>query len=246
MWSWKGRYVPSPGHCSSGSWQVGVRPRQLRGPPCPTPGFDNPYFRQGDYDSQVELGSLLERFKKAIDYHRLIETVTPIKGLFADSLPELKTSKSYCFVHIDADLFGSVLTVLNLIYPRIVNGGILVVDDYFHHSQGPARAVAKYFADDKPYPPLMHVSFPCAIVIVKGEPIPEGLRRSIDGNRYTLDYLRDDKFFQEILETSCNRAVGAGPSRIAENAIKLRALLQQERGDRSSDIYEYFRCMEDF
>jgi hypothetical protein len=217
----------------------------FEGLPPPTPEYDNSYFRQGDYGSRDEPGSLLASFKKAIDHHGLADTITPIKGLFADSLPKLETNKSYCFVHIDADLFESVLTVLNFIYPRIVNGGILAVDDYFHHSQGPARALAKYFSDNKPRP-LMHVSFPWAVVIVKGEPLPDGLRRSIDGNRYTLNYLRDDKLFQEVLETSCKRACGAGSSRITAAAVKLRDLLKQGRDDRSSDIYDYLSCMADY
>ena len=66
-----------------------------------------------------------------------------VKGLYGETL---HVSGPVAFAHIDCDWYDSVLVCLQRIEPRLVNGGILVIDDYFVWA-GTRRAVDEYFSD---------------------------------------------------------------------------------------------------
>jgi len=63
------------------------------------------------------------------------------KGLFQDTLI---VDEPVAFAHIDADWFESVMVCLERITPYLVQGGVLVIDDYYHWS-GARKAVDDYF-----------------------------------------------------------------------------------------------------
>lgn len=214
------------------------------GLPAPDPALDNPYFRIGDYESRPERGPLLLRFEQLLMTEGLSEVVVPVPGFFDQTLPVLPV-ESLCFAHIDADLYGSVLSCLEALWPKVVEGGVVVIDDFFHHAQGPARAASAYF-HRQGLRPLFHVSFPYSVVVIKGEPVPPQLRRSLDGNYYSLDCLRHDPLLSEAVQDSLNRMRAAGPSREATNAALLRELLRPDSEPRSSDLYDYFRALESY
>ena len=66
-----------------------------------------------------------------------------VKGLLQDTLhPE----NDVAFAHIDCDWYESVKTCLQRIVPRLVCGGVIIVDDYFTWS-GCRKAVDEFFAD---------------------------------------------------------------------------------------------------
>ena len=64
------------------------------------------------------------------------------KGLFENTLPKYHGNIS--FAHIDCDWYESVSTCLDRIVPRLIPGGVLVLDDYDHWS-GCRRAVDDFF-----------------------------------------------------------------------------------------------------
>ncbi len=71
--------------------------------------------------------------------------ITLVKGLFEDTLTgDLPVS----LAHIDCDWYDSVTVCLERIVPRLVQGGMLVIDDYDHWS-GCRKAVDDYFRDKK-------------------------------------------------------------------------------------------------
>jgi len=55
-----------------------------------------------------------------IEYH---------KGRFPETTASV-SSKSFSFVHLDADIFQSTLDGLNFFYPRMVEGGFIIAHDY--------------------------------------------------------------------------------------------------------------------
>ncbi|MCA9396281.1 MAG: class I SAM-dependent methyltransferase [Candidatus Omnitrophica bacterium] len=65
-----------------------------------------------------------------------------IKGLFSDTL---SPDSPVCLAHIDADWYESTYVCLEKIYPNLVSGGRLIIDDYYTWS-GCRRAVRDYFA----------------------------------------------------------------------------------------------------
>jgi hypothetical protein len=212
----------------------------FEGLPEPT-ASDNAYFSGGEYGPATPDDDLLRTFWLNGAQLGLADAIVPVRGYFEDVLPELEPDRSFCFVHVDADLHGSVLTALESLYDRIVDGGILVVDDFFHPVQGPHRAVAEFF-NARGLVPLLHVAFPYSVAIVKGEDtaLP---KRSVDGNAYSLDWLREDDFFLACVESSL--AAAADVPRSRGNCELLWKTLTSRTPD-VADIYDYWRALEEF
>jgi len=52
------------------------------------------------------------------------------------------------FAHVDVDIYRSVLDCCEFIYPRLVQGGFMLFDDYgFASCPGARRAVDEFFLD---------------------------------------------------------------------------------------------------
>ena len=64
---------------------------------------------------------------------------------YCDGHPELRISA----LHIDVDVYEPTLTALRLLYPRVVPGGLLILDDYGTVA-GETRAFEDYFSDQSP------------------------------------------------------------------------------------------------
>jgi len=74
-----------------------------------------------------------------------VNNVRLIKGLFQDTMA---TDERVLLAHLDGDWYDSVTTCLHRIVPRLVSGGVIVVDDY-HAWSGCRKAVDDYFADKR-------------------------------------------------------------------------------------------------
>lgn len=59
---------------------------------------------------------------------------------FLISNPELRI----CYLNIDLDSYEMALTALEFLFPRLVEGGVMILDNYFR-MQGEYRAVKHYF-----------------------------------------------------------------------------------------------------
>ena len=70
-------------------------------------------------------------------------SISLIKGLFEDTLDPLEPIS---LAHIDCDWYDSVYLCLNRIVPKLVRGGVIVLDDYFHWS-GCQNAVDDYLKE---------------------------------------------------------------------------------------------------
>jgi O-methyltransferase len=66
-----------------------------------------------------------------------------IRGLFQETL---RVDEPVALAHIDGDWYDSVMTCLERIEPRLIDGGVLVIDDYDDWS-GCRKAVDGYFRD---------------------------------------------------------------------------------------------------
>ncbi len=100
-------------------------------------GFDEAVLSEialgGSHDPHKKIGGFSETSPEAIQelLGRLgiDDRVHLLKGYFKDTLPRLK-DRSFCFVHLDCDLYDSYKTCLNFFYPRLVPGGIILLDEY--------------------------------------------------------------------------------------------------------------------
>jgi glycosyltransferase involved in cell wall biosynthesis/predicted O-methyltransferase YrrM len=72
------------------------------------------------------------------------DIVIPIKGLFAQTLPEYKSDLgSIAFLHADGDWYESTMDIFNNLYDSVVPNGIVQIDDYGHW-EGCRKAVHEF------------------------------------------------------------------------------------------------------
>ncbi|MBI5874097.1 MAG: class I SAM-dependent methyltransferase [Candidatus Omnitrophica bacterium] len=75
------------------------------------------------------------------------------KGFFPETAEPVK-NKSFCFIHVDVDIYQSALDCCNFFYDRLTKGGIIIFDDYgFIGSEGLKSAVDEFFSS-KPEKPI--------------------------------------------------------------------------------------------
>jgi len=75
-------------------------------------------------------------------------------GYFEYTLPDIAANRVFCFAHIDCDVYDSYRTCLNLLYEKVVPGGIILFDEYNCPVwPGATKAVDEFFVD-KPEKPL--------------------------------------------------------------------------------------------
>ncbi|MFC1828295.1 TylF/MycF/NovP-related O-methyltransferase [Thermodesulfobacteriota bacterium] len=92
--------------------------------------------------STEQLRSVLKH--KGIDsFYDLIEgDIVKTIPEYVEKHPELRIS----LLNMDADLYDPSVTILEYLYPKIVKGGILLIDDYGFFP-GETKAVDEFFAD---------------------------------------------------------------------------------------------------
>jgi O-methyltransferase len=107
------------------------------GLPAANPAKDN-YHREGDLADTSEAA-----VRGLLDDGRLVAIHA---GRFEDTITDVSAHR-FCFAHIDADLYSSVLLATDFIFPRLNAGGVIVYDDYgFRTCAGAKAAVDEYFA----------------------------------------------------------------------------------------------------
>eukprot|EP00933_Yihiella_yeosuensis_P072582 TRINITY_DN8100_c2_g1_i1.p1 TRINITY_DN8100_c2_g1~~TRINITY_DN8100_c2_g1_i1.p1 ORF type:complete len:500 (-),score=79.35 TRINITY_DN8100_c2_g1_i1:106-1605(-) len=246
----------------------------FEGLPPPDHSKDNHYFVQGDYrpssgDDNLEA---FMRYKSVFDVD---DSLHVVKAFFKDvTIPS--NFERFSFVHMDSDLYESVYDSLEKVWDRLSPGGAIAVDDFFHHAQGPARAVGDFFRNREEEPPLMFPIPTYAVMIIKGQPAclryqvnENGARmpimfapRSMDGNYYSFIFTRECKAFVKAAEVSEQKAAEAvakarheGSSGVIEalertlgNARDFLDFLRYPNlGARSGcDIFRYLLPLEDF
>jgi hypothetical protein len=107
-----------------------------------TPGpLDGGHWRAGALVCALpEVRANLAEYAGLLDIH-----VGWIPDCFREAV-----DRSFCFVHIDVDLYEPTLASLEFFGPRLVSGGIIVCDDYgFDTCPGARRAVDEFAAARK-------------------------------------------------------------------------------------------------
>jgi O-methyltransferase len=104
------------------------------------------HHRPGDFD-ETSLGAVRSRLAgfPNVRFH---------PGFVPDTFAELDPDARFALVHVDLDIYPSVLAACVGLWPRVVPGGAMIFDDYgfWHLRHAARRAVDEYFADkpDKP------------------------------------------------------------------------------------------------
>jgi hypothetical protein len=110
----------------------------FEGLPDPTVGID--LHHKGDFPADYNyVKGLLSGFRNVKIY----------KGLFPKENSDIIANEKFSLVHIDVDLYKSVLECSQFFYHRMTPGGILAYDDYNHPSCVGAKKALDEFMIDK-------------------------------------------------------------------------------------------------
>jgi len=119
--------------------------------------FDN-FHKKGDFnDTSIEhVINVLSPYKN----YKIIKGIFPNKDI--NDLDELV----FKIVHIDVDLYDSVYNCLEYFYPKMVKGGIMVLDDYNAPTCTGAKIATDKFVNE--YNLILHTGISCqAHIIIK-------------------------------------------------------------------------------
>jgi len=101
--------------------------------------------REGDF-SDVNI-TLVAQFLRDFD------NIVFHPGVFPESVTPEADAARYCFVHVDVDIYRSVLDSCAFFHPRLMPGGMMLFDDYgFSSCPGVRKAVDEYFLHEQQKP----------------------------------------------------------------------------------------------
>lgn len=77
-----------------------------------------------------------------------LSKVKLIKGWFAETVPENEIDEPIALLRLDGDWYESTMTCLDILFPKVADGGIIIIDDY-PNFDGCSRAVHDYLSKNK-------------------------------------------------------------------------------------------------
>jgi hypothetical protein len=83
------------------------------------------------------------------------DRVRVVPGMVEQTLPPIEFGE-LAFVRLDTDFYASTRAELETLYPRLVAGGVLIIDDYGSFD-GARRATDEYFEANRPAPALLRI-----------------------------------------------------------------------------------------
>lgn len=89
------------------------------------------------------------------------DRVTLIKGM-VEKTAATNAPERVALLRLDTDWYESTKISLEVFYPRLVSGGVLIIDDYGHY-RGQRQAVDEYFKEDRTAPLLNRIDYSCRI-----------------------------------------------------------------------------------
>ena len=96
----------------------------------------------------------LEEVQTNIDqYRRPDQAVRYVQGPVEDTLPVTELPEEIAVLRLDTDFYSSTLAELQHLWPRVVPGGTIIIDDYYSWD-GCRRACDEYFGEDAPWQPI--------------------------------------------------------------------------------------------
>ncbi len=91
-----------------------------------------------------------------------------VKGLVEETIPDA-APETIALCRLDTDWYESTAHEMAHLYPRIVPGGVLIVDDYGHF-MGAKRAVDEYLEKENLAVLLNRIDFTGRLIVVPGAP----------------------------------------------------------------------------
>lgn len=101
--------------------------------------------RQREYHSAVKAETLAETSVELVmGKMEIPENCIIKKGYFPETF-DLNENHRFCFVNIDFDLYQPIISALELFYPRMSKGGVILIHDYmWDYVEGACKAVDEF------------------------------------------------------------------------------------------------------
>ena len=93
------------------------------------------------------------------------ENIKYVEGKVEDTL-SASTPKAIALLRLDTDWYESTKIELETLYPLLVNGGILIIDDYGHF-KGAKKAVDEYFRSINKKPLMHRIDYSGRMIVKK-------------------------------------------------------------------------------
>jgi O-methyltransferase len=106
----------------------------------PEPTIHDNYHKQGEFCANYDD---VNGFLSELSNVKLIQSTFPDKSNIIEN-------EKFCLVHIDVDLYQPYKDCLNFFYPRMVKGGVIILDDYDGGGCAGAKKASDEFMSDKP------------------------------------------------------------------------------------------------
>ncbi len=91
----------------------------------------------------------VDQLREVLTRKEIVHNVELLKGDINETIPKFVEDNpdlQVALINLDTDIYEPSLTVLRYLYPKLVPGGILILDDYGIH-KGETAAVDEYFID---------------------------------------------------------------------------------------------------
>ncbi len=69
------------------------------------------------------------KYPDVVEYLKENKNVVIRKGYFPDTI-ESEILDVFCFVHFDGDSYQTCIDTMEFFYPRLIKGGVMILDDY--------------------------------------------------------------------------------------------------------------------
>lgn len=104
-------------------------------------GEQDDFYTGGEHkDTSRHIVEDVLKNKSGYSYYKIL------KGIFPeDTADKVLASEQFGLCHIDVDVYSSAKDVLEWVWPKLINGGVVVFDDYgFHSCTGVTKLVEEY------------------------------------------------------------------------------------------------------
>jgi len=119
------------------------------------------FLKRDEFWNRIECFSTLQEVKEniyKIDYPT--ENIHFVKGKVEDTIPDLKIPEKIAILRLDTDWYESTLHEMEYLFPKLVKGGIIIIDDYGHW-KGCKKAVDEYLKNNNIELFLNRIDYTC-------------------------------------------------------------------------------------
>lgn len=120
-------------------------------------------YRRTDEASTMADASLEEVRRNLESTGYPVDKVELVKGMVQRTIPAHAPAE-IALLRLDTDWYDSTVCELRHLYPRVVDGGVLIIDDY-GHLLGQRQAVDEYFAASVAFPLLHRIDYSGRLVV---------------------------------------------------------------------------------